>query len=81
LYAFLPGKSENVYKEFFDVVLRHITTHPTSVTIDFEAAVALIDDLASFLSRFLLFLVISQDSFAIPSMQDSCKKKQILTFL
>ena len=40
----------------------------------------LVDDLASHLSRFLFFLVISQDSFAIPYMQDSCLKKQILTF-
>jgi hypothetical protein len=39
LYAFLPGKSENVYKEFFDVVSQHITKHPTSITIDFETAV------------------------------------------
>ncbi len=42
---------------------------------------ALVDDLASRLSRFLIFLVISQDSFAIPSMQDSCPKSQIWTFL
>jgi hypothetical protein len=41
----------------------------------------LVDDLAIDLSRFLIFLVISQDSSSIPSIQDSCLKKQILTFL
>ena len=46
----------------------------------FAHDIALVDDLASHLSRFLFFLVISQDSFAIPSIQDSCLKKQVLTF-
>jgi hypothetical protein len=40
----------------------------------------LVDDLAIDLSRFLIALVISQDSFAIPSTQDSCLKTQIWTF-
>jgi hypothetical protein len=42
---------------------------------------SLVDDLAYRLSRFLIFLFVSQDSFAIPSIQDSCLKKQIWTFL
>jgi hypothetical protein len=35
----------------------------------------LVDDLAYRLSRFLIFLSVSQDSFAIPSIQDSRLKK------
>ncbi|CAF1687498.1 unnamed protein product, partial [Adineta ricciae] len=40
LYAFLPGKSNDIYSEFFDVVQQHISKHPASITIDFEAAVS-----------------------------------------
>jgi hypothetical protein len=39
-----------------------------------------VDDLGIVLSRFLFFLVSRQDSFSIPSVEDSCLKKQILTF-
>jgi hypothetical protein len=39
----------------------------------------LIDDLVIVLSRFLFFLIISQDSFVIPSIHESCVKKQILS--
>ena len=38
LYAFLPGKSNDIYSELFDVVLQHIDKHPASITIDFEIA-------------------------------------------
>jgi hypothetical protein len=40
----------------------------------------LVDDLVVILSRFLLFLIISQDSLAIPSIQESCLEKGILSF-
>jgi hypothetical protein len=42
---------------------------------------SLVDDLAYRLSRFLIFLFVSQHSCSIPSIQDSCLKKQTLTFL
>jgi hypothetical protein len=51
-----------------------------SISATMYVVTSLVDDLASHLSKFLFFLVISQDSFAIPSIQDSCLKKQILTF-
>ena len=38
LYALLPGKSENIYQELFDVLLEHVSNHPKSIAIDFEPA-------------------------------------------
>ncbi|CAF3873782.1 unnamed protein product [Rotaria sordida] len=40
LYAYLPGKAEHIYKEFFDIILQNIAKYPTSITIDFEGTVA-----------------------------------------
>ncbi|CAF1581679.1 unnamed protein product, partial [Didymodactylos carnosus] len=39
VYALLPGKSEAVYGELFNDLLKHVTRHPNSITIDFEEAV------------------------------------------
>jgi len=47
---------------------------------DFLNIRPLVDDLVFVLSRFLFFLKIRQDSFVVPSIQDSCLKKQILSF-
>ena len=40
----------------------------------------LVDELDIVLSRFLCFLVVSQNSLSIHSIQDSSQKKQILSF-
>jgi hypothetical protein len=52
----------------------------SATSSNFEENLTLVDDLAIDLSRFLISLVTSQDSFAIPSTQDSCLKTQIWTF-
>ena len=50
------------------------------IMIESSSQISLVDDLVFDLSRFLFFLNIRQDSFVIPSVQDSCLKKQILSF-
>ncbi|CAF0913032.1 unnamed protein product [Didymodactylos carnosus] len=39
VYALLPGKSEAVYGELFNVLVQNVNKHPKSITIDFERAV------------------------------------------
>ncbi|CAF4541237.1 unnamed protein product, partial [Didymodactylos carnosus] len=39
VYALLPGKSEAVYGELFNVLVQNVSKHPKSITIDFEKAV------------------------------------------
>ncbi|CAF1410720.1 unnamed protein product, partial [Didymodactylos carnosus] len=39
VYARLPGKSEAVYGEVFNILVKNVNKHPKSITIDFEKAV------------------------------------------
>ncbi|CAF0775449.1 unnamed protein product [Adineta steineri] len=39
VYCFISGKSEPLYGEMFDNILKHISQRPTTITIDFEKAV------------------------------------------
>ncbi|CAF1172092.1 unnamed protein product [Didymodactylos carnosus] len=39
VYALLPGKSEAVYGELFNVLVQNVNKHPKSITTDFEQAV------------------------------------------
>ncbi|CAF0979411.1 unnamed protein product [Didymodactylos carnosus] len=40
VYAFLSGKSQQLYEEMFNEIINNITKEPKFVTIDFETAVA-----------------------------------------
>ncbi|CAF1149113.1 unnamed protein product, partial [Didymodactylos carnosus] len=39
VYALLPGKSEAVYGELFNVLLQNVSKHPKLITVDSEKAV------------------------------------------
>lgn len=39
VYCSIAGKSQTIYDEMFDVILKNVSQRPKSITIDFEKAV------------------------------------------
>ncbi|CAF3455161.1 unnamed protein product [Rotaria sp. Silwood1] len=39
VFCIVAGKSEDIYNEIFDVILKHVSQRPRSITIDFEKSV------------------------------------------
>ncbi len=39
VYCSIAGKSQDIYTEMFEVILRHVSQRPKSITIDFEKSV------------------------------------------
>ena len=38
VYAIVPGKSDSIYNQLFNVILQHVTKHPQAISIDYEKA-------------------------------------------
>ncbi len=39
VYCFTSGKDQDIYSEMFEIVLKHVSQRPKSITIDYEKAV------------------------------------------
>jgi transposase-like protein len=39
VYCSIAGKSQDIYDQMFDIILKHVSQRPQSITIDFEKSV------------------------------------------